>query len=248
MFPFVQNFILEKITEYNNLLNEQVNNNYKIVLECNRNNNSGYMYVKPEGLEIDIFSLYKDDHKIMELSPKEIEASYVTIKRAYGKVGLVGLGLGYVARELAKNPKVKKVIVYESSKEVIEMYRKNFKTHPKIKIINQDAYKAKKDSFDFFYVDIYEYELNERVVFDYKLFNEIHEIENYAFCGMEHFLLSCSYDDLLYVYLPDGWLDASKEYFEALKESTYLNYYYELEGSVVDELLKSFKIVLNEEE
>lgn len=246
MFPYVEKFILDKIKEYNTVLTEQINGNFKIKVEALNGEASGYMYNKKANYNIDVFTLYNENHKIMDISPKEVEASYVTIKRAYGKVGVVGLGLGYVVRELVKNSKVKKVIVYESSKEVIEMYRKNFKTHPKIKIIHQDAYKAKKESFDFFYVDIYEYELSERVVFDYKYFNELHEIENYSFCGMEHFLLSCSYDDLLYVYLPDGWLDASRDYFEALKEADYLNYYYELNADCVDKVLKSFTKIFNE--
>lgn len=246
MFPYVEEFILDKIREYNEVINKNIKNNFKIVVENISNQVSGYMYTKKTDFNINIFSLFEGDHKIMDISPREIEASYVTIKRAYGKVGVVGLGLGYVVRELVKNPKVSKVIVYESSKEVIDLYRKNFKTHPKIKIIHGDAYKAKKDSFDFFYVDIYEYNLSERVVFDYKYFNELHNIEDYTFCGMEHFLLSCSYDDLLHVYLPDGWLDASRDYFKALESSGYLDYYYELDSDTVEKVLTSFTKVLND--
>lgn len=246
MFPYVEEFILNKIDHYNKQIKENQTDKF-IVKKEKQSKLLGYMHNKSYNFDIDIFSLYEDNHKIMELSPREIEASYITIKKAKGKVGVVGLGLGYVVRELAQNKNVKKVIVYEKSKEVIELYRKNFKTHPKIKIINEDAYKSKKESFDFFYVDIYEYKLSEKVVFDYKFFNGIHNIENYRFCGMEHFLLSCSYDDLLYVYLPDGWLDISRDYFEALKESGYLNYYFEEDEKIVEKVLISFKKIFNEE-
>lgn len=246
MFPYREEFILEKLKEYKNTLKELIIGNYKIKIDYIKNELNGYMYNKAINEDVMAYSLYKDDHKIMDISHREIESSYGSIRRASGRVGVVGLGLGYVAREMAKNPNVKKVVVYESSKEVIDLYRKSFKTHPKIKIINCDAYKAKKDTFDFFYVDIYEYELNERVVFDYKFFNELHEIENYTFCGMEHFLLSCAYDDLLYVYLPDGWLDVSRDYYEALKDSGYLEGYYELDEEMVSRVLKRFEKVFNE--
>ena len=48
----------------------------------------------------------------MRLTPLEIEGSYFAIERAKGKVGIVGLGLGYVAQEMAKKEEVDEVIVY----------------------------------------------------------------------------------------------------------------------------------------
>ena len=37
----------------------------------------------------------------MRLTPLEIEGAYFSIKRAHGKVGIVGLGLGYTVWEMA---------------------------------------------------------------------------------------------------------------------------------------------------
>ncbi len=45
---------------------------------------------------------------------------------AKGKVGVVGLGLGYVVEEMAKKPEVEEITVYEISKEIIELYYENF--------------------------------------------------------------------------------------------------------------------------
>lgn len=182
----------------------------------------------------------------MRLTPLEIQASYFAIKMARGKVGVVGLGLGYVVEEMAKKAEVEEVVVYEISQDVIDLYYSNFKENPKIKVICCDALEAESKEFDFFYVDIYEYKLTSQIVDDYKKFNEIHNIEDYSFFGMEHFLLSCSYTEIVWVYIPENWMESSRKAFEAIQESNLLEYYEKLDEKLVSQVLEEFKIVLND--
>ena len=80
---------------------------------------------------------------------------------------------------------------------------------------------------------------------DYKKFNELHEIEEYYFWGMEHFMLSCAYDDLLWVYIPENWVESSKALYEAIDMAGKLNQYYQLDADKVRKILMEFKEILN---
>lgn len=248
MKPYNKNFVFQEMTRYNNLINPGTCGNYKIIKSIIKKQNlQGYMYENKEEYNIDVIELYKNDVSLMKLAPKEIESSYATIHFAYGKVGIVGLGIGYVVQEIAKKSDVKEVIVYEISEEVIKLYNQNFQENEKIKIIKGDAFKAKREKFDFFYVDIYEQELTLKVVEEYKIFTELHEIEEYAFRGLEHFLLSCKYEDIVWVYIPENWIAMSKKAYEALDSSGYIKEYKPLEENLVKKILLEFKEVLNAE-
>lgn len=241
-----KNFVFQEMTRYNNLINPGTCGNYKIVKNIIKKQNlQGYMYENKEEYNIDVIQLYKDNVSLMKLTPKEIESSYGTIHFAHGKVGVVGLGLGYVAQEIAKRCNVEEVIVYEISEEIINLYNYNFMQNEKIKIIKGDATKAKREKFDFFYVDTYEYKLTSKIVEDYKIFNKLHEIEEYAFWGIEHFLLSCKYEDIVWVYIPEIWIEMSKKAYESLDSSGYINEYRPLEENLVRKVLLEFKEVLN---
>ena len=246
MKPYNKDFVFQEMTRYNNLINPETCGNYKIVKDIMKKQNlQGYMYENKEEYNIDVIQLYKNDVGLMKLTPKEIESSYAIIHFAYGKVGIVGLGIGYVVQEIAKRCQVKEVIVYEISEEIIKLYNQNFEKNEKIKIIKGDAFKAKRENFDFFYVDIYKYELTSKIVEDYKTFNELHEIEEYAFGGLEHFLLSCKYEDIVWVYIPESWIAMSKKAYEALDSSGYIKEYKPLEEDMVRKILLEFKEVLN---
>jgi hypothetical protein len=248
MKPYNRNFVFQEMTRYNNLINPGTCGNYRIVKNIvEKQNLQGYMYENKEEYNIDVIEVYKNDVSLMKLTPKEIESSYATIDFAYGKVGIVGLGIGYVVQEIARKCDVKEVVVYEISEEVIKLYNQNFQKNEKIKIIKGDAFKAKREKFDFFYVDIYEHEFTSKVVEDYKTFTELHEIEEYAFWGLEHFLLSCKYEDIVWVYIPEIWIAMSKKAYEALDSSGYIKEYKPLEENLVRKILLEFKEVLNAE-
>ncbi|MFW2489081.1 hypothetical protein ACN077_10940 [Clostridium chromiireducens] len=247
MKPYNKKFVFQEIKKYAEIINQGTCGDYRIVKNTMLEQGlEGYMYENKEKVDIDIVQLYKNDTNLMKLTPKEVESSYGPISFAYGRVGIVGLGIGYIVQEIAKKSKVKEVIVYEISEEVISLYKQNFKENKKIKIINGDAFKAEKEVFDFFYVDIYRYQLTSQVVTDYKRFNELHEIEEYAFWGLEHFLLSCKYEDIVWVYIPENWISMSKKAYEALDASGYIKSYKPLDEEKVRAILLEFKEILNE--
>lgn len=247
MKPFDIDFILEKVNEYNGKISTNEVGNYKIVKSDFNDSEEGYLYNKKLNIEIKVPELLVGDESIMKINPKEIQGAYESIKYAKGKVGIVGLGLGYTAQEIAKKEDVTEVIVYEISKEVVELYYNNFDKDNKIKIIIGDAYKAQKESFDFFYVDTYGYELSNKVIEDYKKYNKIHDIEEYTFWGLEHFLLSCRYEEIVWVYIPELWMEMSKKLFTALSDSQLLSSYSQLDPELVSNILSQFKDIFDEE-
>ncbi len=246
MKPYDNNYINEKVKEYNNSISVGKVGNFEIK---NKSNNSdyidGYMYRKKGRVNTKIIELHGPDNIWMRISPMEIQSSYMFIKYAHGRVGVVGLGLGYVVQELAKKSNVEEVVVYEKEKDVIDLYNSNFENNPKIKIINEDAFEAESENFDYFYVDIYEYKLDKRVVDDYIKFNKLHKIKEYLFWGVEHFLLSCKYEEIVWVYIPELWMEISKKIFGALQEADLLKYYKQLDEKLVSKVLAGFKDVLD---
>lgn len=249
MKPFNKEYLLRKMDEYNKLIKENTINDFKIDKKSIMDNYiKGYMYEKEDNLLVNIIKLLKSDKELMRISPIEIESSYTFIKFAKGKVGVVGLGLGYVVNELLKKDNVKEVVVYEKEQEIIDLFKANFENNDKLRIVYGDAYKAKKESFDFFYVDIYYYKLSKKVVEDYKSFNKIHNIKEYFFWGYEHFLLSCRYEEIVWVYIPELWMEGSKLIFTSLQEENLLKYYKKLDENLVSSILADFKIIFDEED
>lgn len=246
MKPYDNNYINEKVKEYNNSISVGKVGNFEIK---NKSNNSdyidGYMYRKKGRVNTKIIELHGPDNIWMRISPMEIQSSYMFIKYAHGRVGVVGLGLGYVVQELAKKSNIEEVVVYEKEKDVIDLYNSNFQENPKIKIINEDAFEAESENFDYFYVDIYEYKLDKRVVEDYIKFNKLHKIKEYLFWGVEHFLLSCKYEEIVWVYIPELWMEISKKIFGALQEADLLKHYKQLDEKLVSKVLAGFKDVLD---
>lgn len=246
MKPFDDKFILSIIDEYNYKIGCKKIGDYEIK-SINRLDGiiKGYLYEKQQSIEKNILELHGPNYIWMRLSPLEIQGSFFSIDRARGKVGVVGLGLGYVVQEMAKKPEVNEIIVYEINKDVIDLYYSNFSENNKIKIINIDAFRAEANEFDFFYADIYQYKLTSRIVEDYEKFNNLHSIEEYSFFGMEHFLLSCRYEEIVWVYIPENWMEMSKKAYKLLEESGLLKYYTKLDEELVSRVLSRFKEVLN---
>lgn len=245
MKPYNKDYVLDIIREYNNKIKVSKSGDFEI-----RKNHGiqgmvkGYMYEMKSEIDIDILELRGPSNVWMKITPLEIESSYMPIKFAKGKVGIVGLGLGYVAQEMAKKKDVTEVIVYEIDQDVIDLYNNSFGKSKKIKILCEDAFKAEPSNFDFFYVDIYEYKLDKIVVEDYIRLNELHNIEEYSFWGMEHFLLSCRYEEIVWVYIPEHWMAMGRALSEKLEESGYINHYKALDDKLVSDVLADFKIAL----
>ena len=58
--------------------------------------------------------------------------------------------------------------------------------------------------------------------------------------------LSCSYTEIVWVYIPENWMESSRKAFEAIQESNLLPYYEKLEENIVSQVLGEFKEVLND--
>lgn len=246
MKPYNREFLLNKISEYNNQINIGECGSYKIIKRDGLQGIiEGYLYEMEDNIATEIPELWGEERVWMRLSPMEIEGTYQFIKLAEGKVGVVGLGLGYVVQELAKKSDVSEIVVYEISKDVIALYNKNFKENEKIKIINKDAFLEKGETFDWFFVDIYEYKITNKMVDDFKHFMEAHTIENYAFFGVEAFLLSCAFEDVKWVYIPENWMEMVQLLYKAFEASGYIKKKKPLDGEVVYNVLMDFKEVLN---
>ncbi|MDD7794948.1 hypothetical protein [Clostridium sp. 'White wine YQ'] len=243
--PFDRAYYIDKIEEYNAVIKENQLGDFKIIKKDGINKPvEHYLFKADEECNNAILELSSSDGIIMSLSPLEIEGCFESIKRAKGKVGVVGLGLGYYVQEIIKKPQVKEVIVYEKSKEIIELYYKSFNENPKIRIINEDAFSVKGEEFDFFFVDIYSYELSLDVVSDYIRFNKLHNITEYSFWGLERFLLSCQMEDLVWVYIPEEWLSMVRDLYNKFEETKYFKNFKPMDENIVKEVLHAFSEVL----
>ena len=246
MKPYNKKYVIDVIKKYNNKIKAQKIGQAEIKkLNGIQEIIKGYMYEVEDKIDEDILELHINNDICMKLTPLEVESSYMPIKMAKGKVGIVGLGLGYVVQEMAKKKEVKEIIVYEINQDVIDLYNSSFKKNKKVKILCEDAFKAEADNFDFFYVDIYEYKLSKKVVEDYIALNNLHKIEEYTFWGMEHFLLSCKYEEIVWVYVPEHWMCMSRKLAEKLDESGYIKYYKPLDEKLVSDVLADFKVALD---
>ena len=61
---------------------------------------------------------------------------------------------------------------------------------------------------------------------------------------MEHFLLSCSYEEIVWVYIPENWMEMAREAYDALEQSNLLEYYTPLDSNIVSAVLAKFKVAL----
>lgn len=233
----------EQIKKYKEHIMPIKLNNVEIRYENNKNLN-GYLYNKNEEYEDGTIELLIEDKLAMEISPREIQGACQIIKNAKGKVGIIGLGLGYITQEILKKDKVSKVIVYETNKDVIDIYYKNFGENPKLTILNEDGFNGKSDNFNSFIVDIYNYNIEDRVVEDYKILNEVHKIEEYYFFGFEHFLLSCPTSEIAFVYVPEYWTEAIERCYRQLMDNRYINNFAPLDEEKVTKILLGFKEIL----
>lgn len=246
MIPFDKYYYKEKIEEYNKKIMCGECGSFKIF---KRDGLTGiidaYLYSYEDNIKAPILELWDGAKTWMRISPQEIAGCYEAIRLANGRVGVVGLGLGYFVQEVLKNKKVQEVVVYETSEDVISLYKKSFGENSKVNIINCDAFNAKGEDFDFFFVDIYEYKISKQIALDYEKFIKLHNIKEYYFFGVEKFLLDCPVEDVSMVYIPEEWMTGARDLFEKLSDAGLLSKYEGYENKeLVGELLEEFKRVL----
>lgn len=245
MIPFDTKYIHEEMEKYTSNLKEEnlIYNHINIHKKSLKGKINGYIFQYEDNFSI-IPALYVNDKETMKLSPEEIIGCYTAHKYARGKVGIVGLGLGYFTLKVLENKNVTEVIVYESNKEVIDFYFNSFGDNEKLKIVEEDAFKVRGEEFDFFFVDIYYNKLSLSVVEHYVHFNKAHSIQEYTFWGMERFLLSCKIEDILNIYIPELWMSMSRELFSKYNDSPYKDLFNPLPENEVGMVLKEFEKIL----
>jgi ribosomal protein S18 acetylase RimI-like enzyme len=106
---------------------------------------------------------WEDWETWMSLSPHEIESQELGCRYAHGHTVVMGLGMGWVAINMALNPAVTMVTIIERDPEVIELFRQSDALHgladnvtAKIRIILADALEWQPETkVDFLYADIW---------------------------------------------------------------------------------------------
>ncbi len=99
----------------------------------------------------------------MSLSPHEIESQELGCRYAWGHTAVMGLGMGWVAINIALNPAVRKVTVIERDPEVIDLFDYSealgglaAEIAAKIRIVRADALEwIPEETVDFLYADIW---------------------------------------------------------------------------------------------
>lgn len=101
----------------------------------------------------------------MSLTPHEIESQELGCRLAHGHVVIMGLGMGWIAANVALNPEVTRVTIVELDSEVIGLFENSgaFDSLPrevrgKVEIVNGNALDWRPEvpgSVDFLYADIW---------------------------------------------------------------------------------------------
>lgn len=106
-------------------------------------------------------AVIEDEAIWMSIIPHEINTMKKPIKDAFGKVLVLGLGLGYYAYHIALKDDVESITVIENDEKVISIFNKyilpHFKNKEKIRIIHQDAlaHLDEMHDYDFVFADIW---------------------------------------------------------------------------------------------
>ena len=139
----------------------------------------------------------------MSICPHELESQELCCKYAYGKVVIMGLGMGWVAINTAFNPKVEEVIVIEIDKEVLEIFLESGaladvppEIQNKIKLVNADAlsWKTGSNKIDFLYIDIWQKLVEPQVIEDVRCMQKNINADKIYFWGQELFIFRIFFD------------------------------------------------------
>lgn len=244
MTSYNEQFCENKIKEYKKFIKSEKFRSLEIIYKEVEKVTDGYIYKRRKMLKESPIELRNCGELICEISIREVQGTSQAIKRAKGKCAVLGLGLGYYVQEIAKKDDVKEIIVYEINQDIIDLYIRNFGENKKIKIICTDGFKVARDKFDFFFADIYSYELTPKVATDYSKLTNLHYIYEYSFFGVEKFLLSCPLEELLMVYIPDEWMDMTRSTFDKVDSLGQINNIRKLRVNKAKEILDEFKKTL----
>lgn len=109
-------------------------------------------------------SIYEGRIPWMSVCPSEISSMKEPIDKAYGRVLVLGLGLGYYPFMISLREEVCSVTIIERQPEIIQIFREyllpQFQRREIIQVIESDAFdyldRVEEDDYDFCFADIWE--------------------------------------------------------------------------------------------
>ena len=109
-------------------------------------------------------TIYEGEMPWMSVCPSETSTIDPFINKAFGKVLVLGLGLGYFPFLIAESDKVEKIVIVEINQGIIDLFRNNifafFPHKEKFEFVHADALKyleeVNNSDFDYCFADIWE--------------------------------------------------------------------------------------------
>lgn len=185
---FEVSYYKKQLSKYQNIAPKQIGNVRLTYKDC-EGFLGGYLY-KGYISQDKIPGLFIGESLWMSITPMEVESHYLPIKKACGKVGVAGLGLGYYVQEILEKDNVESIDVYEINQDVIDMYIENFGLDDRVNIINQDVLTMKNKEYDFFYADIYKGILDSEAIKHKALIKANNAIDKYFIWTQEGMALA----------------------------------------------------------
>ena len=109
-------------------------------------------------------TIYEGEMPWMSVCPSETSTIDPFINKAFGKVLVLGLGLGYFPFRIAESDKVEKIVIVEINQGIIDLFTDNifpfFPHKEKFEFVHADALKylegVNNSDFDYCFADIWE--------------------------------------------------------------------------------------------
>lgn len=219
MNPFTDEYLIQEVEFYCNGLTlpyEKEGVVVKLVTPTGRLDD--YLNVNYRASSEQVPLLQIDGSTWMSLTYMELQSAYLAIKRAKGKVGTGGLGLGYFALRAANKEEVESIDVYETEERVIRYFQDTLSHRPeyrKINIIKQDVRTVENKSYDFFFMDVYQTLLPDKVLEDMSHFTNKNNITPYHFWGEEKVILEGIIEEYDVTYINKDEKDYFKLWIDA---------------------------------
>lgn len=197
---------------------------------------SNYQESMRIGYFIDKFSylvLLENNKVWMSITPHEINTMQKSIDEAFGNILVYGLGLGYYPFMCSLKENVKKIVIVENDKRIIDIFKYNilpfFKFKEKITIIQEDAFKfaKRKEKFDYAFVDLW-HDASDGLIPYIKLLKE--EVS------------SCKY----FYWIEDSIISLVRKCLITLIEETFYNNYQSKINNDIDLVISKMNVLLKD--
>lgn len=202
----------------------------------------GYMGTRVENtreIQIPIFTI--KDKVWMSCTPMEMASHYIPIRKAKGKVGVAGLGMGYYILRIMNKKSVKSIDIYELNSDVIDTFKNEFsnrKGFDNITFIQGNLFDTLIDTeYDFFYNDIYpQLGMQEAIEDMKKITSNYKKIKSYHYWGYEFdffdairngsiFAVTKLYQDKLFIKVFNDWCEYTEKSYMQFEDDFVQNLY-----------------------